>query len=78
MKADEMFESLNFIKDIGEDFGVIRYKHRTEDWYIRFYLDEDEKFFDCNKIINNEVYPLEIDKQLLNAICRKFEELKWK
>lgn len=73
--ADAMFESLNFIKDIGEDFGVIRYKHRTEDWYIRFYIDEKE--FDCNKIVDNTVYPLEINRQLLNAICRKFEEMKW-
>ena len=73
--ADEMLKCLNFIKDIDEDFGVIRYKHKTENWYIRFY--PDEKAFDCNKIIDNEIYPLEINKQLLNAICRKFEEMKW-
>ena len=72
--ADEMLKSLNFIKDIDEDFGVIRYKHKTEDWYIRFY--PDEKAFDCNKIINNEIYPLEIDIKLLKAINKKIEELE--
>lgn len=73
--ADEMFKSLNFIKDIGEDFGVIRYKHKTEDWYIRFY--PDERAFDCNEIIDNEIYPLKINKQLLDAINKKVGELGW-
>lgn len=73
--ADEMLRSLNFIKDIGEDFGIIRYKHKTEDWYIRFYLYE--KVFDCNKIVDNEIYPLGVNKQLLNAINKKVEELGW-
>lgn len=73
--ADEMLKSLNFVKDIDENFGVIRYKHKTEDQYIRFYLDE--KAFDCNKIIDNEIYPLEIDMKLLQAINKKVEELGW-
>lgn len=73
--ADELFEELGYEKDIGEAFGVIRYKHKKEDWYIRFY--PDEKNFDCNKVIDNEIYPLEIDKKMLKAICRKFEEEKW-
>lgn len=73
--ADEMFEELGYEKDIGEAFGVIRYKHKKEDWYIRFYLEE--KNFDCNKVIDNEIYPLEIDIKLLNAICKKIKELGW-
>ena len=70
--ADEMFEDLGYEKDIGEVFGIIRYKHKKEDWYIGFYLNE--KSFDCNKIIDNEIYPLEIDQKMLKAIWRKFEE----
>lgn len=73
--ADKMLEDLDFEIDICEAYGVIRYKHKTEDWYIRFY--PEEKTFDCNKIIDNEIYPLEINKNLLNAICKKFEELGW-
>ncbi len=73
--ADEMFENLGYEKDIGEAFGIIRYKHKKEDWYIRFYLNE--KSFDCNKIIDNEIYPLEIDQKMLKAIWRKFEEERW-
>lgn len=73
--ADKMLEDLDFEMDICEAYGVIRYKHKTEDWYIRFY--PEEKTFDCNKIIDNEIYPLEINKNLLNAICKKIEELGW-
>lgn len=73
--GNEMFEELGYKKDIGEEFGVERYKHKKNDYFIRFYTDE--KSFDCNKIIDNEIYPLEIDRELLNAICKKFEEKKW-
>lgn len=74
-EADEMFEKLDYKIDIGEIYGVVRYKHIKEDYYIRFYIED--KTFDCNKIIDNEIYPLEIDKKLLKAICKKAEELKW-
>lgn len=73
--ADKMFEELGYKKDIEEGFGVIRYKHKKEEWYIRFY--PDEKNFDCNKIVDNEIYPLEINSKMLKAIYRKFEELRW-
>ena len=74
-RADEMFKKLGFEKDIGESFGLIRYKHIKEDYYIRFYIED--KTFDCNRISNNEILPLEIDKKLLEAIYRKVEELEW-
>ena len=74
-KADEIFEKLGYEKDIGEAYGVIRYKHIKEDYYIRFYLED--RSFVSNRISNNEIYPLEIDKKLLNAICKKVEELEW-
>ncbi len=73
--ADEMFKELDFEMDICEEYGVIRYKHKKEDNYIRFY--PEEKTFDCNKIIDNEIYPLEIDIKLLNVICKKIKELGW-
>lgn len=74
-EADIMFEKLKFKKDIGEVFGIIRYKHTEEDYYIRFYLED--KTFDCNRISNNEIFPLEIDNKLLKAIIKKFEELEF-
>lgn len=73
--ADEMFEELGFKKDIGESYGVIRYKHIKKDDYIRFYLED--RTFDCNTISNNEIFPLEIDSRLLEAIFKKFKELEW-
>lgn len=75
MNADEMLKSLGYEKDIGEAYGCIRYKHIKEDYYIRFYLED--RTFDSNRISNNEIFPLEIDKKLLNAICKKVEELEW-
>ena len=74
-KADEMLKSLGYEKDICEAYGVIRYKHIKEDYYIRFYIED--RTFDSNRISNNEIFPLEIDKKLLNAICKKVEELEW-
>ena len=50
--ADELFKELGYERDIGDRYGIIRYKHK-EDYYIRFYL-EDKKF-DANKIIENEI-----------------------
>ncbi len=73
-EADRMFEELGYKKDIWENYGIIRYKHIKEDYYIRFYIEE--KTFDCNKTIDNEIYPLEIDMKLLKAIYTKMEELK--
>lgn len=73
--ADEMFEELGYEVDIGEFYGLIRYAKEKEKKYIRFFLDS--KTFSCNRIINNEIYPLEIDSKLLKAICKKFEELGW-
>ena len=73
--ADEMFEKLGYEKDIGEDFGVVRYKHIKEDFYIRFYIED--RTFDFNKIIKNEIFPLEIDYKLLQAINKKVKELGW-
>lgn len=74
-EADKMLEKIGYFKDIGETFGVIRYKHKKEDYYIRFYLDD--KTFDCNRISNNEIFPLEIDSKLLKAIYKKYIELGW-
>lgn len=73
--ADEMFSELGYEIDIYEAYGLIRYKHKKENWCIRFY--PDVKTFDCNKIIDNEIYPLEINKELLNVITLKFKELGW-
>ncbi len=74
-EADKMFEKLNFNKDIGEAFGVVRFKHVKEEYYIRFYLED--RTFDANRINNNEIFPLEIDYRLLQAINKKFQELRW-
>ena len=74
-EEDKLLNELGYEKDIGEIFGVIRYKNKKEDYYIRFYLEE--KTFDCNKIINNEIFPLEINNKLLKTITKKFEELGW-
>lgn len=73
--ADKLFKELEYEIDVGETFGVIRYKHKEKEYYIRFYLEE--KTFDCNKIIDNEIYPLEINKKLLKAIIKKIEEFGW-
>lgn len=74
-EADKMFEELNYKKDIGEDFSVVRYKHKKEDYYIRFYLRD--RTFDANRISKNKIFPLEIDYKLLQAINKKCEELGW-
>lgn len=73
-KADKLFYELGYKIDIGEPYGIIRYKHIQEDYYIRFYLEDKE--FDANKIIENEIYPLEINMPLLKAINMKCEELR--
>lgn len=74
-EADKMFEELNYKKDIGEDFSVVRYKHKKEDYYIRFYLRD--RTFDANRISKNKIFLLEIDYKLLQAINKKCEELGW-
>lgn len=71
--ADKMFEELGYKIDIGENYGLIRYAKEEE--YIRFYLDDE--ILSCNRIIDNEIYPLEIDSKLLKAIYKKCQELGW-
>lgn len=70
--ADELFEELGYKIDIEKNYGLIRYAKEEE--YIRFYLDDE--ILSCNRIIDNEIYPLEIDGKLLKAIYKKCEELK--
>lgn len=73
--ADEMFEELGFKKDIGEEFGIIRYKHIKKDCYIRFYLEG--KAYDTNSVVYNDIFPFEIDMNLEKAIIKKCQELGW-
>lgn len=73
-EADKMFKELGYEKDIEEAFGVVRYKHIKEDYYIRFYLRD--RTFDANRISKNKIFPLEIDYKLLQAINKKFQELE--
>ena len=73
-KADKMFKKLGYIKDIESDFGLIRYNNKDSN-YIRFVIQD--KTVDMNKIIDNEIYPLPIDMELLYAINEKVKELQW-
>lgn len=74
-KADEMFEKLGYIEDIGSIFGLIRYNNDNRN-YIRFVIEE--KTVDMNSIIDNEISTLSIDMKLLDAINQKCKELRWK
>ncbi len=75
-EADRIFKELGFEIDV-DCLDMIRYTKHVEDenYYIRFYLDD--KDFDCNMIIDNRIYPLAINIQLLKAIIKKCEELGW-
>ena len=77
MTADKVFEKLGYKIDICEDYGLIRYKHIEKECYIRFYLD-GSKEFDANEINADEIFPLQINMELLKAINKKCEELGWK
>lgn len=78
MTAKEMFEKLGYAIDIG-CLGIIRYaKHDINyniDYYIRFYKDLKE--FNGNKVDDNEILPIDIDLNLLQAINKQVEELGW-
>lgn len=73
-KADEMFEELGYKKDIDVSYGLIRY-NKDDKHLIRFIIED--KTIEANSILDNEIYVASIDMNLLNAICKKVEELKW-
>lgn len=79
MSAKEMFEKLGYEIDI-DCLGIIRYaKHDTNyntDYYIRFY--DNLKEISSNILDDNELFPLVIDLDLLQAINKQVKELGWK
>ena len=78
MKAKEMFEKLGYVIDI-DCLGILRYaKHDINyniDYYIKFFNDLKE--FSCNKVEDNELFPLDINLFLLKAINQQIKELGW-
>lgn len=74
-KADEMFEKLGYIEDIGSDYGLIRY-NKDDKCFIRFMLEDKE--IEANKITSDgNVWILDINMKLLQAINEKVKELGW-
>ncbi len=75
MMAEKMFKKLGYKMDINM-LGIIKYsKHDDDiDYYVRFYCDLG--IFDCNCVINKEIVPMMIDRELLNAINKQVEELE--
>lgn len=73
-KADEMFNELDYKKDIDVEYGLIRY-NKEDEKYIRFIIED--KVIEANSIENNDVWILSIDMKLLQAINEKVKELKW-
>ena len=74
-KADDMFKELGYEIDIGDIYGLIRY-NKNDNSYIRFMLED--KCIEANTIINNEIFVLSVDMELLKAINEKVKELGWK
>ena len=78
MSAKEMFEQLGYVIDI-DCLGITRYaKHDTNyniDYYIKFFNDLKE--INCNRIEDNEIFPLDINLVLLQAINQQVKELGW-
>ena len=72
-EADKMFEELGYIKDIEVDYGLIRY-NKDDNSYIRFIIDEES--VETNTIIDNQVYVLSVDMELLQVINLKCKELR--
>ena len=73
--ADEMLNELGYIKDIDVDYGLIRY-NKVDKCFIRFMMDTEE--IETNKISSDgNVWILDINMQLLQAINKKCKELKW-
>ena len=74
-KADEMLEELGYIKDIDVDYGLIRY-NKDDKCFIRFMMDTEE--IETNKISSDgNVWILDINMNLLQAINEKCKELGW-
>lgn len=73
--ADEMLNELGYIKDIDVDYGLIRY-NKDDKCFIRFMMDTEE--IETNKISSDgNVWILDINMELLQAINKKCKELKW-
>lgn len=73
--ADKMFEELGYKIDIREEYGLIRY-NKDENKFIRFMLENKE--IEANKIEpNGDVWILNINIELLQAINEKCKELGW-
>lgn len=73
-KADEMFKELGYKKDIDVSYGLIRY-NKDDKYFIRFVIED--KAVEVNSVVENEIHTLSIDMNLLDAICKKVEELRW-
>lgn len=74
-KADEMFKGLGYRMDIGEEYGLIRY-NKDENKFIRFMIANKE--IEANKIEpNGDLWILDINMELLQAINEKCKELGW-
>lgn len=73
-KADDMFKKLGYVIDIGDIYGLIRY-NKDDNSYIRFMLED--KCVETNTILDNEIFVLSVDMELLQAINEKCKELRW-
>lgn len=73
-KADEMFKKLGYEKDIEVHYGLIRY-NKNDESFIRFIMDD--KCVETNIILDNQIYVLNVNMQLLQAINEKCKELDW-
>lgn len=73
-KADEMFEKLEYKIDINIEYGLIRY-NKQDKYFIRFLIID--KTIETNSIVDNEIYTLSVDMELLQAINEKCKELEW-
>lgn len=72
-KADEMFEKLGYKIDINIEHGLIRYNKQNK-YFIRFLIIN--KTIETNSIIDNEIYELSVDMELLQVINEKAKELR--
>ena len=67
--ADEMFEDLEYEKDIDVSYGLIRY-NKEDKQYIRFIIEE--KCVEANTILTNELND-SISKQKIKDIIYRID-----
>ena len=85
MTAQEMFEKLDFIQvsilnpiTKEEEENIIAYE--TQDYYEQryiFFYKEDKTITPFSSDFNYEQRPIKLSVELLKAITKQMEELKW-